>query len=248
MDSEPNGSRLGRTTVSRQGPSPYHRPEGGLSSLWQRLYRGLAHRHLVSDLRELTVTSGRRFCIVDVGCGPGYLVDSLDSGGVPAFIVGVDYDDRLLREVDRRPGRAVVRATAEDLPLDTNSVDACTVLHVVEHLYHPDALVGELARIVVSGGSVFCATPNPRSIAARLLGSRWSGWRDDHVSVRPPEYWIRLFDRYGFDCAEWGTTGLRGLAPFRFPPLCVFDWLALARRGMINWRFGEAFKARFVCR
>jgi SAM-dependent methyltransferase len=99
------------------------------------------------------VRAGQR--VLDVGCGPGALtaelVDLVGTAGVSA----VDPSESFVAAVlERHPGVAVQRASAEDLPFDSDSFDATMAQLVVHFMADPVAGVHEMARVTRDDGVV----------------------------------------------------------------------------------------------
>lgn len=91
--------------------------------------------------------------VVDVGCGPGFVLERL----VPlaSRLVGVEPDEELAAIARARvPSADVVAGTAESLPIDDASVDSAIVRYVFQHLADPARAARELARVLRPGGVV----------------------------------------------------------------------------------------------
>jgi SAM-dependent methyltransferase len=107
-----------------------------------------------------------RFRIVDVGCGPGFLLRCFSRWFEGAELVGVDQSEALLQIAQSRC--ATMRALKGDacvLPLSTGYADVAFALHVVEHLSEPGLFFAEAHRVVRAGGILVIATPNPEGWA-----------------------------------------------------------------------------------
>jgi SAM-dependent methyltransferase len=113
--------------------------------------------------------------VVEAGCGVGSWVLYLQQQGFNN-IIGVDNYVPALKQLEARGGRAV-DGDIRSLPFDDNSVDVCLSLGVVEHFPEgPDALLREMARILVPGGYMFVTVPyyNPiRRLAIHPLRSTY---------------------------------------------------------------------------
>jgi 2-polyprenyl-3-methyl-5-hydroxy-6-metoxy-1,4-benzoquinol methylase len=158
--------------------------------------------------------------------------------------VGVDLDRAVLRYArDKIGGAAFVLASAarQSLPLADASFDVVAALHIVEHLEDPDRFLRDARRMLVPGGLLMVATPNPAGLGARISGRSWGGWRDDHISLRRPDEWREAIERAGFRVRREGTTGLSGVPILRRKPLAFLHWLPLLIWGFFPWRWGEAY-------
>lgn len=109
--------------------------------------------------------------VLDVGCGLGGFLRFLrDHARVE--VLGIDFDPacramaRELHGVDVQTGEL----TAQHFP--DASFDAVTSYQCLEHVYDPRALLGEMARVTRSGGTLHLEVPSPGWIAA-LFAGRW---------------------------------------------------------------------------
>jgi SAM-dependent methyltransferase len=144
-----------------------------------------------------------------------------------------DYDLERLRFARRSLGRRGVtgagflRCDAAELPFAAETFDAALVLDLLEHLARPEAALGELARVLRSGGRLLASFPllfdlydhaleaalRLRARVLRLERSRppVPAW-DRHRPERPVREWTRLLERSGFRIERMRASTL-------FPPL-----------------------------
>jgi len=69
-------------------------------------------------------------------------------------------------------------------------------LHVVEHLADPILLqvLDGWTRVLRPGGHVLVVTPNLGGAAHRVLGKRWSAFKDPtHVNLKSRSEWVSFF-------------------------------------------------------
>ena len=108
----------------------------------------------------------RRFLVSRIVAGPGDRVLDVATGtGAVArelirrhgcTVVGLDQSPEMLAEARRRLGEDVelVEGRAEDLPFADASFDALTFTYLLRYVDDPAATLGELARVVRSGGTI----------------------------------------------------------------------------------------------
>lgn len=201
----------------------------------------VAYRHYLGWQRNYVAASAGN-TILEVGCGPGYLLHYLAKEFPLSEIIGLDKETQFPQfSTSRVKSISLIKGDAEVLPIKNDAVSAIFALHIIEHLWHPERLVSEASRILQPNGLLFLATPNPMGIGSSVMGAHWCGRRTDHVSVRKPTEWKKMLNEAGFRSIRTGTTGLSGIPIFRYPPLAILNYLLLALFGILPWSCGEAF-------
>ncbi len=133
--------------------------------------------------------------VVDIGCGPGHLIEDLDRKGVE--ILGLDYSAAAQKFLESK-GLAF---ELFDLTSSTTSIpgspwDLAVCCEVAEHLepHHADVFVSKL---VSASNSVF--------LTAAVVGQGGL----NHVNEQPNSYWITKFAQHGFALDENLTAKAR---------------------------------------
>lgn len=163
-----------------------------------RVIRWLERRRL--DLLYAVARPVRDDRVLEVGCGGGHVLERF--AGLAR--TGVDMSPSMIGRSRRRLGSAVtlLRASAEDLPLDDHSFDVILCTEVLEHTREPWIVIEELMRVAAPGARVVVSIPNERNIdrakrairsvpgARRLLrtladeGNEWHLHRFDEPYLR----------------------------------------------------------------
>ncbi len=114
---------------------------------------------------------GKKKVWLDAGCGRNELVEEFK--GEYGLAIGVDWGKE-------GKGR-FVRADLSQLPFKEETFDFITCKWVLEHIPYPQEVIGELRRILASGGRLLIQTPNrdhfllfgyqflPSSLKSRLI-------------------------------------------------------------------------------
>jgi SAM-dependent methyltransferase len=153
----------------------------------------MERNHLSLQAVERHVEPGR---LLDVGCGPGFMLETARERGWNAS--GVDPSPFSVG-VARNNGFDAYEGMLEDLSLPGGSFDAISLLQVVEHIPDPRALLAECRRLLRPGGALLVATPNPRSLLARVKRERFNYWIPPmHCAWYMPETLHRLLVGSGF--------------------------------------------------
>jgi glycosyltransferase involved in cell wall biosynthesis/2-polyprenyl-3-methyl-5-hydroxy-6-metoxy-1,4-benzoquinol methylase len=171
--------------------------------------------------------NGKR--VLDLGCGRGGLTVALAAKG--AEVIGVDLRPRNC-VVTRLRGRRyklsprAITARAESLPLADRSFDHVFCLEVLEHVQDPFAVLGEIRRMLIPGGTCTITVINrlahldphyhlwginlmPRRLARRyiaLRGRTKRSWRDlqtlDDMHYFRYGHFVDAVGRLGFDVID----------------------------------------------
>ncbi len=106
--------------------------------------------------------------IIDIGAGPGFLVERLLEAGnsVAAHEVSTQAARSLVERVGDHP-RFLGLVTDENVDAHAEAFDLCFLVEVVEHLSDEqlDAVLSMVSRLVAPGGTLIVTTPNEEDLA-----------------------------------------------------------------------------------
>ena len=114
-------------------------------------------RQRYATLQRLNLKSGER--VIDVGCGPGFLCETMAEAVSPTGrVVGIDISKDLIDFATRQKSSdridyRVGNATA--LPVETAQFDVAVSTQVIEYIADADVALREIARVLRPGGRAF---------------------------------------------------------------------------------------------
>jgi SAM-dependent methyltransferase len=124
----------------------------------------------LNKIEKLGVKRGR---LLDVGCAAGFFLDEArrrgwDAHGCELSAYAHAHATEALRLDVKRSGFLDPAFTPS-----AESFDVITMFNVLEHIPDPAAVADRLFALLRPGGFLFLETWDPRSLFARVLGSRW---------------------------------------------------------------------------
>jgi len=135
---------------------------------------------------EKTKISKNRIKLLDVGCGPGYLLSYLKDNGVK--YKGLELSDFLVKICKNRG----LNVESADLKNEKDgSYNIITLYDVLEHLTDPITLFKTINKKLIKNGFVIAHTPNIHSLSFLLMGK-------DQNNLYPFQH-ICFFDQRSLD-------------------------------------------------
>jgi 2-polyprenyl-3-methyl-5-hydroxy-6-metoxy-1,4-benzoquinol methylase len=114
-------------------------------------------RRLIDRFHEQAVTFVRRAepaCILEVGCGEGYVLAAVQRAGIDAELIGVDFSEPAIEAARRRvapPAELRVGDAREaSRSFSGRRPDLVMMLEVLEHLDDPEAMLDDLAALTTT--------------------------------------------------------------------------------------------------
>lgn len=166
------------------------------TSVWHDMYVGLA---------EYAGVTSHEY-VLDVGAGPGSLVDHLRRGRVRA--IGVDADMAVGRRFKRAyPQHPLTLSLVERLPFAGGTFDRVLAGNLLFFLPDPVAALGEMARTARSGATIAIWNPSEQmsQAAAQAYAARHPAL--DEFSRKHLVNWAGVAERN----RRWSTADLQAL-------------------------------------
>ncbi|NOX63086.1 MAG: class I SAM-dependent methyltransferase [Chloroflexi bacterium] len=177
-------------------------------------------RRFLRDIRGQTV--------LDLGCGVGNFAALVaDLGAKP---IACDFAEAMITRTAQRYAHRfpVVRGSAEAPPFPAGRFDLVLAFDVIEHLYHPQAMLTRVRALLKPGGRLLLTTDNVQPFYvgflpkyARDWRQRWFGGSKDNVFAKYDtplcthvrEYrfqeLVNMAEAAGFALASYDTYSLR---------------------------------------
>ncbi|KAB2665556.1 MAG: methyltransferase domain-containing protein [Verrucomicrobia bacterium] len=170
-------------------------PKGGL--LRRLKYRAFAvwFKRAILRHRESAADAVR---ILELGCGQGDLLKAF-SGDASVRVTGMDYAAGPIGHLRER-GFDAHLGGLDEAPVGPESLDGIVMLHVLEHVRDPGAVIAHAARLLKRGGLLYVVCPCSGHIKARIAGDRWKYLGPpDHLWYFTPRSMRTMAARMGFD-------------------------------------------------
>lgn len=166
-------------------------PDGEKRNLideWKQQVKNL--KHITDFLKE--VKPGK---ILDVGCGPGFLLSTLNKRWDK---YGIDVSKTALEHCSKYA--KVFHGELPKLKFKKNMFDVVVMNHVIEHLPDPVEYLFEVKKILKENGILIIATPDFDSGCARHFGKRYRMLHDKgHISLFTSFSLVKMLEDYKFE-------------------------------------------------
>jgi SAM-dependent methyltransferase len=167
--------------------------EPGRRRTAQRLLDGIA------EVDGLPVEpDGTRKRLLDVGCGPGLLLDEARRRGYR--VTGLELSEASLAHARDSLGLSVAQSALTEFD-EPAGFDVVVLADVIEHLDDVPAGLDRCRDLLAPGGTLCVVTPDPASRTARLVGERWWGYVPAHTFLLPRATLRRLLTERGLSIA-----------------------------------------------
>lgn len=141
---------------------------------WSGLYAvedGRTYHFHVRRQRVLELLPKKLGRVLDVGCGPGVMVEAVLSRG--GTFEGRDLSPAMVRESEEKFGHlegvGFAEGNIEKLELPDNAFDQVIAMAVIEYLKKPDVALKEIARVLRPGGTTVITVPKRRHIDKMMV-------------------------------------------------------------------------------
>ena len=156
--------------MAKYYPAVYYASTGGkrfpaVVELMQKLLYGRRVR------RVERLHGDRKGRVLDVGCGPGFLLKRFQQSGWDAQ--GTELSEHSAAHARQTLGLPIHTGDLASARFPDAHFDAVVLWHVLEHVPCPQGTIAEVARILRPGGVLLVGVPNFGSWEARLAKNKW---------------------------------------------------------------------------
>lgn len=144
-------------------------------------------------LMERFVRPGR---LLDVGCFSGFFLDVAQKRGWEG--IGIEPSSWARKFAEEKFGLQILERTLKEASFPEATFDAVSLIDTLEHLRDPKGDLLEARRILKPEGVLYLSAPDIGSLAARLLGNRWWGFRQEHLVYFSKKTLSDLLEKVGF--------------------------------------------------
>ena len=139
-----------------------------------KLYHAVRRKTLASKMQLIQTETGKqRGNILDVGCGTGAFLHTMQQAGWNSTGLEPDETARAkagsLYQVNTLPSPEIFNLTP-------GSFDAITMWHVLEHVHQLHEYVAQLKKLLTEKGKLFIAVPNYTSNDAQVYKENWAAY------------------------------------------------------------------------
>ena len=133
--------------------------------------------------------------ILDIGCGPGWLLSYLPSDWDKN---GIEISEFASREASKYG--TIHNGTLDDYNHTGEKFDIIVMYHVIEHVKDPVAALKKMSDLLAEDGTLILGTPDFDSAAARRYGNKFSMLHDStHISLFSNDSMHRCLRDHGFE-------------------------------------------------
>lgn len=157
---------------------PYYQSEDYVShsdtqkGLFFKIYHAV-RQHMLVKKRKMVNAHTSKGNLLDIGCGTGYFLNEMKSSNWA--VQGIEQDEQA-REYGAKKFKLSVHAPEYLDQLESQSLDAVTMWHVLEHVHDLKGYLSKIHHALKENGSLVVAVPNHESYDGKHYGKYWAAW------------------------------------------------------------------------
>jgi 2-polyprenyl-3-methyl-5-hydroxy-6-metoxy-1,4-benzoquinol methylase len=166
---------------------------------------------------------GKKGKILDIGTGRGEIILAAQKEGWE--VEGIEPSETFAVYVEKQTGLKIRRETLEKCNFPDEEFDVVILSAVLEHLYNPDEVVGEISRILKPRGIFYFDIPNEKglyfkigNLYQKLQGRDWSvnlapTFSPFHIFGFSPKSVKILLSKHNMKVKDWNVYAGESLVP-----------------------------------
>jgi SAM-dependent methyltransferase len=194
--------------------------------LINRLYLLVRKRTLKKKRRMVSAITGlKKGKILDLGSGTGAFVNEMSKNGWE--VIGLEPSDNA-RNLAKQVYNVDLRNNDALFSLASNSFDAITLWHVLEHVHKLHVTVQQLKDLLMQNGKLIIAVPNYTSQDAKIYKESWAAYD-------PPRHLYHFSPRSMQILAEKNGMKIVHYKPMWFDSFYISLLSSKYKTGKANW-------------
>jgi 2-polyprenyl-3-methyl-5-hydroxy-6-metoxy-1,4-benzoquinol methylase len=110
--------------------------------------------------------------MLDIGCDLGFLLEAASKDGF-VELHGIEPNPLARRRAEKIPGAEITEKFYEEQYYPEESFDLISLIHVLDHVYNPQEVLGRAYSQLKPGGILIAVVHNVECLLGRLLGERF---------------------------------------------------------------------------
>lgn len=194
----PEGSGIDKYYDSSDYISHTDTKKGIVNSVYHRVRRYMLRKKVNLVIAESGKKTGR---LLDIGAGTGYFADAILKKGWQVDAIEKNED---AREYAKSKFGIDMNGEESLALLDSNTYDAITLWHVMEHLEQLNETWQRLFALLKQTGVLIIAVPNSASYDARKYGADWAAYDvPRHLWHFNPATMKQMGEKHGFTLCRY---------------------------------------------
>lgn len=188
------------------------------------LYQVVRNKTLVDKLK-LIRSNTKAKSLLDIGSGTGEFLNICQQNGIK--VRGIEPSEQARKNAIENYS---LKIEDEDglKNIENESLDAITMWHVLEHVYHLNERIKTIKRVLKKDGALFVAVPNRSSYDAKKYNDNWAAYDlPRHLYHFTPKDIKTIFEKHGFT--------LDKVLPMKFDSFYVSMLSEKCKTGSVNY-------------
>ncbi len=134
--------------------------------------------------------------LLDVGCAFGALLEVAKARGWKPY--GVEISTYACQSAREKFGDSIKKGAFENVVLPENYFSVIVMSDLLEHTREPMTVLEKANRLLRKGGILLIITPNTNSFSSKVMRSRWTHYKKEHLFYFSPVSISNFLIRSGF--------------------------------------------------